>query len=130
MNVVSTIGPASPLCTNGFFLLVWCNKLWMVHCIYWGVTGYHFHIRIVFLSQKIIFVLANSVNSDEMLQKSSGTLLLARVHIYESPVYIHICKFSTYPPWPIHSLVTLLNYNYLPWNPLNSLTYFCIAYDV
>ena len=29
------------MCTNGFFLLVLYNTLGMVHCIYWGVTGYN-----------------------------------------------------------------------------------------
>ena len=38
----------------------------MVCCIYCGVTGYHFQVKIVFLSLKIVFGLANSVDPDEM----------------------------------------------------------------
>ena len=38
----------------------------MVHCIHLGVTGYNFLIRIAFLSLKMIFVLANSVDPDEI----------------------------------------------------------------
>ena len=55
----------NPLGTNEFFL-VWYNKPEMVHCIYPGVTGYNFLVKIVFLSLKIVFALANSVDSDEM----------------------------------------------------------------
>ena len=43
----------------------------MVHCIYLGVTGYEFKIKIVFLSK-------NSVDSDEMSHYAS---LFAKVHI-------------------------------------------------
>ena len=39
-------------------------KLGMVHCSYWGVTGYNFLIKIVFLSMKILFVLAKSMDPD------------------------------------------------------------------
>ena len=59
------------LCSNGFFLLVWYNKLGMVHCIYWGVIGYNFQIKLYFFSLKIIFVFANSVDSDEMLHNAA-----------------------------------------------------------
>ena len=38
----------------------------MVHCMYLGVTGYTFQIKIAFLSLKIDFALANSVDPDEM----------------------------------------------------------------
>ena len=38
----------------------------MVHCIYRGVTGYKFQIKIVLLLLKIVFILANSVDLDEM----------------------------------------------------------------
>ena len=47
----------NPLCPNGFFLLACCNKLGMV-------TGYNFNIKC--LSLKIVFVIANSVDTDEM----------------------------------------------------------------
>ena len=56
---------------NGFFLLVCYNKLGMVHCIYQGVTGYNFQIKIVFLSLMIVLVLGNSADPDEMLQYAS-----------------------------------------------------------
>ena len=39
----------------------------MAHCKYQGVTGYNFQIKIVFNSPKIVFVLANSEDPDEML---------------------------------------------------------------
>ena len=38
----------------------------MVQCIYCGVTGFNFQKNIAFLSLKINFVLANSVDPDEM----------------------------------------------------------------
>ena len=38
----------------------------MVFCIYGGVTGCNFKKKIVFLSLKTVFVLANSVDPDEM----------------------------------------------------------------
>ena len=39
----------------------------MVHYVeYQGLTGYYFQIKLYFLSRKIVFVLANSVNPDEM----------------------------------------------------------------
>ena len=53
------------ICTNGLFLLVWYNKLEMVHCMYRGVTGYIFSKNIVFLFLKIDFAFANSVDPDE-----------------------------------------------------------------
>ena len=40
----------NPFCTIGFFLLVWNNLLWMVHCIYQGVTGY-FQIKCISFSE-------------------------------------------------------------------------------
>ena len=42
----------------------------MVHCLYWGVTEYYLQKDIVFLSPKIDFVLANSVDADEMLRSA------------------------------------------------------------
>ena len=39
----------------------------MVHCIYLGVTGHFFSTKIELLSLRIILVLANSVDPDEML---------------------------------------------------------------
>ena len=39
----------------------------MVCCTYQGVTGYSFPQNIVFISLKIDFVSANSVDPDEML---------------------------------------------------------------
>ena len=47
----------NPLCTNGFFLLVWYNRLWMVQLI----SKYN---CISYL--KIVSVLANSADPDEM----------------------------------------------------------------
>ena len=39
-----------PLYTEGFFLLVWYNKLRIVHCRYRMVSGYNFEKRLYFLS--------------------------------------------------------------------------------
>ena len=55
----------NPLYKNGFFLLVWYNKLGIVHCTYLGVSGYNFK-NIVFFCFKIFFTLTNSVDPDEM----------------------------------------------------------------
>ena len=38
----------------------------MVHCIYRGVTGYSFQMKIAFHSLKFVFILANTVDPDEM----------------------------------------------------------------
>ena len=54
------------LCPNEIFLLVLYSKLGIVHCIYLGGTGYNLQIKIVFLSLKIVFVLAKSVDPDEI----------------------------------------------------------------
>ena len=53
----------NPLCNNGFFPLVCYNTFRMVHCIY-QATGYNFQIELYF--SKNIFVLADSVDPDEM----------------------------------------------------------------
>ena len=39
----------------------------MVHCIYLGVTDYNFWPKLNFFFLKVILVLANSVDPDEML---------------------------------------------------------------
>ena len=41
-------------------------KLEIVHCIYPGVIGFNFQKYIVFLSLKLVFVLATSTDTDEM----------------------------------------------------------------
>ena len=50
---------------------LWFNHInfGIVHCkyLYQGVEVYKFQIKIVFLSMTIVFVLANSVDPDEML---------------------------------------------------------------
>ena len=68
----------------------------MVHCIYPEVTGYNFQVKIVFLSLKIVFALANSVNPDEMPLMwhfilcgiSSGSSLFAK-YIYSTTKETH-----------------------------------------
>ena len=54
------------LCTNGFVLLVWYNKLGLVHCIYRRDTSYNFQIKLYFILWRSLFVTANSENPDEM----------------------------------------------------------------
>ena len=63
--------PFNPLYTNGFFLLVRYNKLWIVHCTYHlvGMSGYNFETNIVFFCLKIFFTLTNSVDPNEMQHK-------------------------------------------------------------
>ena len=55
----------NPLYANGFFLLVWYNKHWTVHCTYLGVSGYSLK-KIVFFCLKIFFTFTNSADPDEM----------------------------------------------------------------
>ena len=54
----------NPLYTNGFFLLVCYNKLWIVHCTYLGMSGYNLKKNVFCL--KIFFTFTNSVDPDEM----------------------------------------------------------------
>ena len=49
----------NPLYTNGFFLLVWYNKLGIIHCTYLGVSGYNFQKIIVYYCLKLFFHLTN-----------------------------------------------------------------------
>ena len=44
----------NPLCTNGLFVMVWCNKPGMIHCIYWGVTGYNLKIKLYFFLWRLV----------------------------------------------------------------------------
>ena len=55
----------NPLYTNAFFLLVWYNKLGIVHCTYLGESGYIFKKQIIFCL-KLFFIFTNSVDPDEM----------------------------------------------------------------
>ena len=42
MLYLNSCTPVNPLYTsNGFFLLIWYNKLGIVHCTYIGVSGYY-----------------------------------------------------------------------------------------
>ena len=52
----------NPLYTNGFFLLVWYNKLGIVYCTYLGVSGYNVFFKI--LHSFVTFT--NSAGPDEM----------------------------------------------------------------
>ena len=56
----------NPFQTNGIFHKATYNNVSMVHCVYWGVTGYNLKKNIVFLNLKINFILANSADPDEM----------------------------------------------------------------
>ena len=48
------------LCINGFFLKTWFGPLYIIR-------GHRFPHEIIFFSQKIVIVLANSVDPAEML---------------------------------------------------------------
>ena len=52
--------------TNGFFHLVWYDKLGIVHSTYLGVSGYNFPPKNVSFCLKILFTFTNSVEPDEM----------------------------------------------------------------
>ena len=52
---------------NGIFHKGTYNKVRMVHCIYWGVTGYNWQKYCISFSENLFFVLANSADPDEML---------------------------------------------------------------
>ena len=56
----------NPFRINGILHKATYNRVRMLHCIYWGDTGYVFKKYIVFLSLKTNFVLANSANLNEM----------------------------------------------------------------
>ena len=58
-------GNVYPLYTNGLFLLVWCNKLRIVHCTYLGVSGYFVKILYYFVWRSV-FTFTNSVGPVEM----------------------------------------------------------------
>ena len=57
------------------FGLIQQIKIRIVHCLYQVVTGYSFWIKNVFLSLKIVLVLVNSVDPDEMMQYREKTLI-------------------------------------------------------
>ena len=44
-----------------------------------GLTGYNFQIKSVFFSPKIVYVLANSVDPDELCGIQSGSSLFAKL---------------------------------------------------
>ena len=72
----------NPISTNVFFLLVWHNRFESVHCIYRGVTGYNFQIKLYFFYLKIVFVLANSVDTGEMPHYIDGSFIFGNVTMY------------------------------------------------
>ena len=53
------------LYSNGFFLLIWYNKLGIIHCTYLGVSGYNLIFFLLFCL-KIFFTCTKSVDPDEM----------------------------------------------------------------
>ena len=67
-----------PLCTNGFFLLVWYNKLGIFHHIYWGAIDCNFQIKLLFLFLKIVLVFNNKhcVDSYEISHQAAFHLCL------------------------------------------------------
>ena len=78
------------LYTYEFFHLIWNNKLWMIHCILWGVTDYIFQLKLkVFLWRSLtvntlfakvpVYVFSiHMVNSCELRVYIYRTLLLIR----------------------------------------------------
>ena len=47
----------NPICTSGVFPLVGFHRLSIAHCIYLGVTGYNFKLKIVFIFSEDPFCL-------------------------------------------------------------------------
>ena len=80
--------------TNDIRHNVWYSYVRMIHCIYWGVTGYRFKKN---LSLKIYFVLANSASCGILYWSSPfwGVPGLQRVSISKQPrprvdcTYVH-----------------------------------------
>ena len=72
-----------PSYTDGFFLLVWYNKVGIVHCTYLCVSGYNFQNNCILLSQ-FFFTFTNSVNPGEMPDNST---LFVKVPVKGFPVY-------------------------------------------
>ena len=58
----------NPLNTNGFFLLVGCNTIGIVHRTYIVASGYKLKKNIVLFCQKIFVTLTNSVDPNELQQ--------------------------------------------------------------
>ena len=72
----------NPLYTNGFFLLVLCNKIGMVHCTYIGVSRYNFKIKYCILLSEDLFTFTNSVDPDEMQHNAAFHLGLHCLQMY------------------------------------------------
>ena len=77
-DLISTYCFLITLYTYGFFLLVlFNNKLGIVHYTYLGVSGYNFLKKnIVFFCLKIFFTFTNSVVPDEMQHYAAFHLVL------------------------------------------------------
>ena len=66
----------------------------MVQCIYRGVTGYIFRIKIVFLSLSIGLVFANSADPDEMSQYNHLCLHCLSKYVFRSHYIYTIQRVS------------------------------------
>ena len=106
-----------PLCTNGFFPLVWYNKLGMVHCIFWGVTGYSFKmIFSVFLSGKMLFCLSKQCRpwwNATFCGISSGSSLFAKIFLKGSTVQKGL-RNNVYPKYLYQLNATFCGISSLP----------------
>ena len=60
MQIIKILEYINPLYTNEFFLLVWNNKIEIVHCTYLGVSGYNFNKNFVFFCLPFFFTLTVS----------------------------------------------------------------------
>ena len=78
-------------CINDFFHLVGYNEPEMVHCTYQGVTGPHFQDK-MYLSLKIVFILVNSADPDEMPPYAISSLF-AKLPVKGFPVYKELMFF-------------------------------------
>ena len=80
----------NPLSTNGFFLLGQYSILKMVFCIYRGVRGYNFQIKLFFF----FFCLSKECRpwwNATSCSISSGSLLFAKEHIWTATWDIQQC---------------------------------------
>ena len=122
----------NPLCSNGLFLLVCCIYLGMVHCLYRGITGYKFQIKIVFLSLKIVLFLLNVQTLTDYSAFDAGLHCLPMYPLKDfayGPIAAHFYMFTEFFPGPLDDQV--LNYFYCYICKLSKtkcLSYLCVTY--
>ena len=85
------------LCPIEFFLWVWCDKLGMVHCIYWGVTGYNFLIKMHFFCWRL-FCHSKQCRpwwNAALCGVSSGSSLFAKIGLHSAVGSVSDCRYAS-----------------------------------